>query len=80
MKTAKIKQFQFYNSILYVLDEEGTLWKNPNPDNTTNWKVVPVPTIKQHDIEDLASTERYRLDGVEKLNLKFKVNQNLPEN
>ena len=67
-KTAKIRQFQLYNSTLYVLDEEGTLWKNPNPDNTVQWKVVPVPTIQQHDIEDVASKERYRLDDVEKLN------------
>ncbi len=67
----KIISFQVHNNALYVLDAEGTLWVNLNPENSKGWKVVALPTIKQHDIEDAAAVDRYNLNQVEKLNLKL---------
>jgi uncharacterized membrane protein len=74
MKPAKVVQFQVWTDAIYVLDENGSIWKNENFQDPKGWRVVPVPTHLQHDIEDAAMVERERVyDISEKLEPAKKI-------
>ena len=59
---AKIVQFQIVGTIVYVLDAEGSMWKNTVPETSKNWTPMPGPTRAQHRMEDEAIWNRERID------------------
>lgn len=45
---------------LYLLDEDGVLWRAPLPVNPVEWQAVSVPSETQHKRETLAEKDRFR--------------------
>jgi hypothetical protein len=61
-KFAKLINFQVWQSSLYALDENGTLWKNDHPPTANGWIPIPGPTIQQRGKEDVAIEHRFQID------------------
>lgn len=45
---------------LYLLDEDGVLWRAPLPVNPAEWRAISVPSETQHKRETLAEKDRFR--------------------
>lgn len=55
----KIIQFQISNETLFVLDQDGVLWRNPLPIKPDAWMAIRLPSEEQHKNETRAEQARY---------------------